>query len=40
MARTLSPKMVAEYETQLIPKELLQQKLHEFALLKDTDKKK
>lgn len=39
MARTLSPTMIAEYETQLIPKELLQQKLHEFTLLKGLENK-
>ena len=32
MARSLSPMMVAEYETKLIPKEVLRKKLHEFLL--------
>jgi len=30
LSRNISPAMVADYETKLIPKKLLQQKLHEF----------
>ncbi len=33
LSRTLSPALVAEYETRLIPKALLKQKLHEWARL-------
>jgi predicted nuclease of restriction endonuclease-like (RecB) superfamily len=33
MSRHLSPALVAQYETQLIPKALLQQKLHEWSLM-------
>jgi len=33
LSRNLSPALVAEYKTQLIPKKLLEKKLHEYALL-------
>ncbi|HEY1744904.1 MAG TPA: PDDEXK nuclease domain-containing protein [Granulicella sp.] len=33
MNRHLSPALVAQYETQMIPKTLLQQKLHEWSLM-------
>ena len=33
MSRHLSPALVAQYETQMIPRALLQQKLHEWSLL-------
>ncbi|WP_236656943.1 PDDEXK nuclease domain-containing protein [Acidisarcina polymorpha] len=33
MSRHLSPALVAKYETQMIPKALLQRKLHEWSLL-------
>ena len=33
MSRHLSPALVAQYETKMIPKALLQQKLHEWGLL-------
>jgi predicted nuclease of restriction endonuclease-like (RecB) superfamily len=33
MSRHLSPALVAQYETQLIPKAVLQQKLHEWSLM-------
>lgn len=33
MSRSLSPAMIAEYQTQLPDKKLLQAELHEFYLL-------
>ena len=33
LSRNLSPAMVAEYKTKLIPKKVLQKKLHEYFLL-------
>ena len=33
MSRLISPALVAQYETQLIPKAVLQQKLHEWSLM-------
>jgi hypothetical protein len=33
MNRHLSPALVAQYETQMIPKTLLRKKLHEWSLL-------
>jgi predicted nuclease of restriction endonuclease-like (RecB) superfamily len=33
MSRHLSPALVAQYETQMIPKAVLQQKLHEWSLM-------
>jgi predicted nuclease of restriction endonuclease-like (RecB) superfamily len=33
MSRYLSPALVAQYETQMIPKAVLQQKLHEWSLM-------
>ncbi|MDO8271538.1 MAG: PDDEXK nuclease domain-containing protein, partial [Gammaproteobacteria bacterium] len=33
LSRSLSPAMIAEYQTQLPDKQLLQAKLHEFYLL-------
>lgn len=33
MSRHLSPELVAQYETKMIPKALLQRKLHEWSLL-------
>jgi predicted nuclease of restriction endonuclease-like (RecB) superfamily len=42
LSRNLSPALIAEYKTKLIPKEVLQKKLHEYYLLSgsvtDTDK--
>lgn len=42
LSRNLSPSLVAEYKTKLIPKKILQKKLHEYYLLgqKDRDKNK
>jgi hypothetical protein len=37
--RQLSPALVADYETKLIPRAFLQQKLHEWSELLDTHKK-
>jgi predicted nuclease of restriction endonuclease-like (RecB) superfamily len=37
MNRHLSPALVAQYETQMIPKSLLQKKLHEWSLLLQSD---
>ena len=36
LSRHLSPALVAQYETKMIPKALLQQKLHEWSLLLDS----
>jgi hypothetical protein len=33
MSRLLSPALVAQYQTKMIPKSVLQQKLHEWNLL-------
>jgi YhcG PDDEXK nuclease domain len=33
MSRHLSPALVAQYETQMIPKAVLQQKLHEWSMM-------
>jgi len=33
LSRNLSPALVAEYKTSLIPKKILEKKLHEYALL-------
>jgi len=33
MSRHLSPALVAQYETQMIPKAVLQQKLREWSLM-------
>ena len=33
MSRYLSPALVVQYETQMIPKAVLQQKLHEWSLM-------
>jgi hypothetical protein len=38
LSRSLSPTLVAEYQTQLPDKQLLQAKLHEFYLLTETTK--
>jgi hypothetical protein len=35
MNRHLSPALIAEYQTQLPDKQLLQRKLHEFYLLQE-----
>jgi hypothetical protein len=35
MARNISPAMVAEYETKLISKEILQKKFHELLMIAD-----
>ncbi len=35
--RTLSPAVVAEYETKLVPRELLRRKLHEWSAIPDRD---
>ena len=42
LSRNLSPSLVAEYKTKLIPKKILQKKLHEYYLLgqKDRDENK
>lgn len=37
LSRTLSPALIAEYQTQLPDKKLLAAKLHEFYLLNDTE---
>jgi len=38
LSKTLAPALVSEYETKLIPKELLRRKLHEWSeLLEDTE---
>jgi predicted nuclease of restriction endonuclease-like (RecB) superfamily len=37
LSRHLSPTLVAEYKTKLIPKKILQKKLHELFLLQDKD---
>jgi hypothetical protein len=37
MSRHLSPALVARYETQMIPKALLQEKPHEWSLLVQGD---
>jgi predicted nuclease of restriction endonuclease-like (RecB) superfamily len=40
LSRSVSPAVIAQYETKLIPKELLRNKLHEFAMLaEDNDDK-
>ena len=38
LSRNLSPALVAEYKTKLIPKKVLQKKLHELFLLNEPDK--
>ena len=38
LSRSMSPTVIADYETKLIPKKLLQQKLHEFYELAKSDK--
>ena len=38
LSRSISPSVIAQYETKLIPKELLQRKLHEFAILAEKEK--
>jgi hypothetical protein len=35
LSRHLSPTLVAEYKTKLIPKNILRKKLHELFLLQD-----
>jgi hypothetical protein len=40
LSRTLSPAMVAEYQTKLPDKNLLQAKLEEFYVLIDQDEEK
>lgn len=35
LSRSLSPTVISEYETKLIPKEILRQKLNEFYALLD-----
>ena len=40
LSRNLSPALVAEYKTQLIPKKVLERKLHEYALLAESKKSK
>ena len=39
LSRSLSPTLIAEYKTQLIPKKMLEKKLHEFYLLADASNK-
>lgn len=36
MSRHLSPALVAQYETRMVPKAILQQKLHEWSLMLET----
>lgn len=38
LSRNLSPSLVAEYKTKLIPKKILQKKLHEYYLLGQKDR--
>ena len=38
LSRNLSPSLIAEYKTKLIPKKILQKKLHELFLLNEPDK--
>ncbi|MDI6735617.1 MAG: PDDEXK nuclease domain-containing protein, partial [bacterium] len=38
LSRNLSPALVAEYKTKLIPKKVLQKKLHELFLLEEQGK--
>ncbi len=40
LSRNLSPALVAEYKTKLIPKKVLQKKLHELFLLNEPNKKR
>ena len=40
LSRNLSPAMIAEYKTKLIPKKVLQKKLHEYYLLGESMAKK
>lgn len=40
LSRNLSPALVAEYKTKLIPKKILQKKLHEYYLLGESGLKK
>ncbi|PIW59562.1 MAG: DUF1016 domain-containing protein, partial [Candidatus Omnitrophica bacterium CG12_big_fil_rev_8_21_14_0_65_50_5] len=40
LSRNLSPAMIAEYKTKLIPKKVLQKKLHEYYLLGESIAKK
>lgn len=37
LSRTMSPTLIADYQTKLIPKEILQQKLHELAELTESE---
>ncbi|MFH0800221.1 MAG: DUF1016 domain-containing protein, partial [Pseudomonadota bacterium] len=37
LSRNLSPAMIAEYKTKLIPKKILQKKLHELFMLNEPD---
>ena len=38
LSRNLSPALVAEYRTKLIPKQILRKKLHEYFLLAEPEK--
>ncbi len=40
LSRNLSPALVSEYKTKLIPKKVLQKKLHEYYLLGEAEKEK
>ncbi|MBI1871507.1 MAG: hypothetical protein HYS07_09970 [Chlamydiae bacterium] len=40
LSRNLSPALVAEYKTKLIPKQILRKKLHEYFLLAGPEKEK
>lgn len=40
LSRNLSPAMIAEYKTKLIPKKLLEKKLHEYYLLSEAESEK
>ena len=40
LSRNLSPALVSEYKTKLIPKNILRKKLHEYYLLGEAEKDK
>ena len=40
LSRNLSPALVAEYKTKLIPKQILRKKLHEYFLLAAPEKER
>ena len=39
LSRNLSPALVADYKTHLIPQKILEKKLHEFYFLADSSRK-